>query len=113
MFTHRIEFTFGVGLDRNATPLTQEEVVDGMARIERQACAEFGGATFFDTAGIWGAPNGHIFREAGKCMVVYVTWQGHGVDERQFRRMADAIKEALRQAAVCVVANPISYGGVQ
>lgn len=103
MNTLKIEFTFGIGRDRNQNHLTVEARRFGMGQIKKTAIKLFGGYTIIDTEGGWRNPDGVIVEETGKTLIIYTKEIQSLLLPDKIETMREEIKNALRQEAICIV----------
>lgn len=97
-FTHRIDFGFGVELDRDKHPISPGELTVALHQIGLAANSRFGGYTITETTGSWVNPEGYTFTEAGRTLTVYTNQPGTYVA----LGLANIIKQELRQEAIMV-----------
>ncbi len=109
----KIEFGFGVGLDRNHKRLSAVEVNRGLKTVRYEATRLFDGFTEYQTVGGWIAPDGTNFREKGRTIVVLLPLEG-GITEAEVRlqaesvlKLANCIKSSLHQRAVYVTRTEV------
>lgn len=97
-FTHRIDFGFGIQLDKDKNQIAMREQEKMLDRIGAWANHQFGGYTLTETVGSWVNPGGYTFSERGRTLTVYTDQRGTFAA----LGMAERIKEELRQEAVMV-----------
>jgi len=102
-FTHKIEFTFGIGLDKDFRRIPREVAVVQLECIRTAALDLFGGCTQITGTGAWRddefMANGRTWVE-DNCTLVVLTdleWNRSAV-----AILAERIKVLLDQAAVLV-----------
>lgn len=106
----KIEFAFGVELDKRKFKLSPEWVSIGLNRIIKQATILFGGCTVVETSGDWIDGAGVHCRESGRTLSVCISGY-NSVDFAlaatlsQVEELINCVKHELDQEAVCVTVN--------
>lgn len=98
VFTHRIDFGFGVELDCNKRPISPGDALTALGQIGLAANSLFGGYTLVETVGSWVNPEGFTFSERGRTLTVYTDYRGTFAA----LGMAERIKRELNQEAVFI-----------
>lgn len=115
-FSHKIEFGFGTELDRNGNHIENSVQRHATQTIRETACQLFGGCTMLETWGGWKSPEGHLFRERGAMLVVYMDRNPAYSDDlylcETVKQMAQTIKDSLNQQAVAVIVTPLSFAEI-
>ena len=102
--THKIEFGFGIQLDKDMQPISPEAAVGMLELLGAWANRQFGGYTLTPTFGSWVNDKGVTFTEHGHTLMVYTDEKGtYGSIA-----MAVQIKEILRQEAVGVCITEVN-----
>jgi hypothetical protein len=97
-FTHKIDFTFGVELDKEKHRIFECDALAALGLIGLAAGSLFGGHTLTETVGSWVNYEGYSFSEAGRTLTVYTDLRGTDAAVG----LAELIKRELRQEAVLV-----------
>lgn len=115
-YTHKIEFSFGVGLDSSGRRIEFDHRAHALRTIRETACQLFGGCTLVETQGDWRSPEGRLFTERAAMLIVYVNQpelvRVHVLAKLPFGaalEMAQEIKDSLNQQAVAVTVTPLCY----
>jgi len=94
----KIEFYFGVELDKNKKPLDAAHAAIGLQAVERLALQLYGGVTIQHSTGAWQGET-HLYREKSVILTVFTSNPYNYEDEI----LAQAIKCHLSQEGVLVV----------
>jgi len=94
----KIEFYFGVELDKNKKPLDAAQAAIGLQAVERLAIQLYGGVTVQDATGAWQGET-HLYREKSVILTVF-SGNPYTNDDA---KLAQAIKDYLGQEGVLVV----------
>lgn len=92
----KLEFGFGIALDRYGNKIPPEEAAAKLEVIQGFALGKFGGFTLVKTEGGWRSPSGHDYIEEGRTLVVYSPEPS--CDD--ILAMATIIKATLNQEAI-------------
>lgn len=102
----KIEFGFGLELDRDGVVLTTERKTLGLTQVRGSALNLFGGCTLTHTQGDWQCPESGVqYSERGATLFVLVN-PGFGLEDK-VRQLAEDIKRSLQQKAVFVTQSQV------
>jgi len=104
----KIEFGFGAGMDKDQIPVSPECVKHGLDWIKKVTVRLFDGYTLTACEGGWRNPAGLLVEEPGFTLTIYTSFTP-SVTPTKIDIMVDAIKQALRQEAVCVIQTPVNF----
>lgn len=97
----RVDFGFGLELDRDGVALSTECKTLGLAQVRGSAMNLFGGCTLTHTQGDWQCPeSGVLYSERGATLSVLTEWNPQTEDK--MKQLAEDIKRSLKQKAVYV-----------
>lgn len=101
----KLEFNFGLELDREGKKLTSSEQALGVDSIRRTALALFGGCTLTETKGDWlDLKTGKTYSETGSMLSILVDEPPSQTD---VQIMANVIKKSLNQKGVYLTTYPV------
>ena len=104
----KIEFSFGLGLRENGTPLSKSRREVSLLAIRAHALYGFGGLTLIQGEGDWKDPEtGVVYSETNAVLSVIVDPLLFVNLESYITNLAAKIKEELNQKAVYVVRYPV------
>jgi hypothetical protein len=102
----RIEFTFGIGLDRTGGAISPSYAFDALRSIGKRAAVQFGGYTLLESSGGWVSPEGNLVTEPGRVMVIVTDTKTANLNVTD---MAEFIATTLHQACVMVTTSRVSF----
>ncbi len=108
----RLEFGFGVELDKAGKRLSVYTRLVGLEIIRNTALELYGGCTMVKTEGDWTDPKTGIQHcEAGRTVIVYIDKDSILRSDygRRKRSLIVQIKKSLRQAAVAFCATEVRF----
>lgn len=108
--TLRVQFFFGIGLDRKGNPLPEALVRSGLYKITNTAVDMFDGCSVLPTTGGWRNPRGQVFYEEGRCLTIDIdeTRYSEKIAHNAVSRLAKLIREELNQEGVHVTWSHVS-----
>lgn len=120
---YKIEFGFGVGLDRNQSPIDGVQREDALHLITSECVRLFGGYTLTQTTGGWRNPAGVLVQEPGYTLMATVpnplanaekpyvpgATSAYHLLTVHINMMAGYINGALNQEATAVTVTPVFF----
>lgn len=102
--TVRLQFFFGVGLDRKGNPIPEAIVRVALQNITHSAMDVFGGCTMLSATGGWCSPRGQVFYEETRCLMMDLSYEEFVAVKRRskIRKIANLIRKELNQESVHV-----------
>jgi len=103
--SYRVEIGFGIDFDENKTPIHYLAQTAILGMLKEKAVESFGGATECVTSGIWKNPDGHVYSENGRTILLLGSGQ---VFLRKAREFAAHVRDSLKQECVCFTVSECS-----
>lgn len=109
----KIEFGFGVQYREDGSAILGHEQAAGISDIRRRASSLFGGHTILSTLTEWWDEDADIFvAEEGRTLFVFADRTQPDLDALVVK-LAEQIKDSLKQKAICVTFTEVEFVTLQ
>jgi hypothetical protein len=99
----RIDFTFGVGQDKEGLAIDRDQQQRAIREIKTEAAKLFGGYTLYQAQGGWINGGGRLVEEDSMTLTVYITDEILGYSrQNDVAQLSSTIKEQLNQESILV-----------